>query len=92
MHSTTIPLVNCGKYLAISGKLDRIGGVNIVNLTPIDHLGCYSDVSYRVVIHLNQRQKRKIACQNERSNQRNAIAPANTASLSAWLPKLAERC
>jgi hypothetical protein len=30
-------LENCGKYLAESGKLARISGVNIVNFTP--HVG-----------------------------------------------------
>jgi hypothetical protein len=33
MHSPHPYLENCGKYLANRGKLDRITGLNIVNLT-----------------------------------------------------------
>jgi hypothetical protein len=33
MHSFGFSLENCGKYLAKSGKLARIHGLNIVNST-----------------------------------------------------------
>jgi len=46
-------LVICGKDLDNSGKLDRISGLNIVNLTLLRSNICYRSKYFRTTVTLN---------------------------------------